>query len=91
MTLSDVANQITNNENEIREYISSSLAEKEKLVMRLDELDDGIRSAEKDLRRCERAKSAITGDDEPQKDLRGIHDSVVRAKPRSYPSSDGRG
>jgi len=90
MSMSDVAGLIEVNEQEIRDYIQASMAEKEKLMMRLDELDQGIRNAETDLHRCDRAKMAITGDDEPPSkmiDLRDVQNSAVRAKPQ-YISGD---
>lgn len=86
--MSDVAGLIENNEMEIRDYIQASLAEKDSLMGRLEELDRGIRKAEIDLRRCDRAKMAINGDDEPspmpERDL-GIEIASARAKPHYIP------
>lgn len=51
---------------EIGDYISASNSERESLIARLSELDQGVAQAERDVERIRRAMNALEGSDEPK-------------------------
>lgn len=70
---------------EISDYISSSNQEREQLISRLSELDQGVASAEQDRERIRRAMKALQGDDEPTQTLRGAVEAMMPTVPGYRP------
>lgn len=88
--MDDLLKMLSNRQDEIGSFITTTNAEREQLMARLSDLDQGLNIAERDMTRIRRAIKALDGAHES--DAMGgavlMADELVPA-PRNAPSSLG--
>lgn len=78
-------------ETEINAYLAENRAEREAIMCRLGEMDEGAASAEEDLRRINKARAALRNPSEEGMQLDDLRSQMVpcevstRAVPQYYP------
>lgn len=78
-------------ESEINAYLADNKAEREAIMCRLGELDDGAANAEEDLRRINKARAALRNPSEEKMQLDDLRSQMVpceastRAVPQYFP------
>ena len=89
--MEDLIFTLDKKEGEITAYLADNRDEREKLISRLGELDEGAANAEEDLRRINKARAALLTQTEEKMQLDDLHSKMVpcevstRAVPQYYP------
>jgi len=84
----DIEMQLESREAEISDFITRNNQEREKLISRLNEIDQSSHEAERDLERCRRARIALRGKDEPKEAATAMVDELMPPRAGYYPGGN---